>query len=76
MRYPDHPAGQRHYPRGFMANTGPINAVAQFRYFVTSRPAVQLSREDRQAAAVDPALEWDADNHCYRRRKRSQGDAL
>lgn len=49
---------------GWPKGTSPL---AQFRYFATSREAMQLSREMRQRAAADPGLEWDAATSSYRR---------
>lgn len=40
-----------------------------FLYFVTSRPALSLSKELRQQAAADDALEWDAGRRGYRLRR-------
>lgn len=36
------------------------------RYLATSRPALSLDRADRQAAACDPGLVWDAAAYRYR----------
>ncbi len=61
----------RSLPRGIMPASAPISVTAHLRYFATSRPAIQLSREQRQAAAADPTLEWDASIHGYRRKRRT-----
>ena len=42
----------------------------RLRYLATSRPAINLSRKDRQAAAADSGLAWDAGNHRYRLARR------
>lgn len=55
-------------PHGIMS--APISATAHLRYMATSRPAIQLRRDQRQAAAADPMLEWDASLHGYRRKRR------
>lgn len=53
-------------PRSPLREVGPLSASAQLRYFASSRPAILLTREQRRAAAADPALEWDASRHGYR----------
>lgn len=49
-----------------------IDARASFLYFVTSRPAIALSWEQRQQAAADPALTWDAATYSYKRITKAQ----
>jgi len=58
-------------PRGIMPASDPVIVTAHLRYMATSRPAIQLNREQRQAAAADPTLEWDASIHGYRRKHRT-----
>lgn len=43
---------------------------ARVRWFLTSRPAIALSKRDRRRAAADPALEWNAATHSYQRKRR------
>lgn len=49
---------------------GVHDARQSFLYFVTSRPAIQLSKDQRRAAANDPALEYDPTIYGYRRKRR------
>ena len=44
---------------------------AHVRYMATTRPAISMSKALRQAAARDPGLEWDAQAHRYRLRRRT-----
>lgn len=44
---------------------------AHLRYMATSRPAISMSKELRQAAGRDPGLEWDPKAFRYRRRLTS-----
>ena len=53
-----------------VVQSAPISATAHLRYMATSRPAIQLRPDQRQAAAADSALEWDASIHGYRRKVR------
>lgn len=45
---------------------------AWFLYFATSRPAMSMSKEQRQRAASDRALEYDPALHRYRRKRHSR----
>jgi hypothetical protein len=49
----------------------PTSARAHLRYMATSRPAIQLDREMRCAAAADPALVWDPQTFRYRRVRKA-----
>lgn len=54
------------------SNARIITPQAQLRYMATSRPALSLSRAQRQAAAADPGLEWDEQTGSYRRARKGQ----
>lgn len=60
------PLGRDRLPLGIMPYGIWPSAVAHLRYLATSRPAIQLERAQRQAAAADPGLEWDATQYRYR----------
>lgn len=70
MNDPNRTYGQP-LPRGIMPASEPVSPLSAARYFATSRPAINLTREQRQAAAADPALEWDSSRHGYRWKRRT-----